>query len=1018
MGVQSGSRTLDIGCRQRRLVIARSVATTPKMLTWSCLLAAVLLFPSAFADANEAIDAACLDAVNITFSPFPPVKFEFEASPSSEAVSMNHLYSITNYFISLVIAKPGVPKALLDEKMLKDPIAVIGRDHKMILGEFKGLLALVAIGLFLALVVPFVGVIVLCCRCCRRCGGAKNVAEKKGDTKWRGFLGLFLFFAVVAMLFAIVCAFVTNSYIPGGIDGISVQADHTISDVSQLINKTKAELDTLLVTNYGEFQGNLEKRLDTCTKSVGDDFSGLISGPPFSDVKNITENLQMINAKMGTIQDSVGKLNGIIQKMGQTVPDIKRKLQSAADECNKDGSSQGCGDISKAAEQVFEIKEVDLTEFNKLKKSVEDLKPDELAKQVSQALDPTARKEAFLRDVGEKVEALKRKLTDTGAKLTDISAKLDPTTHLTPSMFNHEASGVRNMIATAKPYVAYYNYATLAIAAVLAFVLLAYVLGLTWGGCGSRDGSCSRGSGGSWLSAGGTIFILAFFIPMLVSTVFFAVGIVGQRSTCDLALDLGSPEAESLIRFAYERALPEKEGPKRGGVEYINADVVVGVVRRFAECRDTPRGLYGLLGEELVANMTRSATKNGGGGGGGGISFELLLDDGKRLDFDAETKAFMDEVRKLNFRDVVSKELDEKLENVEKIDLEAVLNKIVDYKAKLDKSVVPSGSIPSMKERLQKMKNGKSPTVAGMLDDVIQQLDRIKDNIGEIEDSKPNLKDALTSLETLLRMDGKPFNVFAKEKIDQIKTTLDEITLNVTNKAELYKDKFVEFANVYVNHTRGQVKEHVGDCRPAYAVYQASVNAVCSNVLLPFNGYWFSVGAFMVIGVPALILALCLASLYHRVDPSLAILESLSRGDSDHVSGGSYMDSDTIPLARVNRKRRQGGGGGGGSGGGGGGAGRGVYDNRDGYLHDISPEYRDHSAHQQPPHRTVAGVASPGVAYVPAPTYQYSRDPGLPPYGKGYQPMPPALSQRVPSGEWDASGQFGAKPPPYYYPGA
>ncbi|CAN8008312.1 unnamed protein product [Ixodes pacificus] len=883
MGVQSGSRTLGIGCRQRRLIIVRPVATTPKMLTWSCLLAAMLLYPSAFADTNEATDVACLDAVNITFSPPPPVKFEFEASPSLEVVSMNHLYSITNYFISLVIAKPGVPKALLDEKMLKDPIALIERDHKMILGEFKGLLALVAIGLFLALVVPFVGVIVLCCRCCRRCGGAKNVAEKKGDTKWRGFLGLFLFFAVVAMLFAIVCAFVTNSYIPGGIDGISVQADHTISDVSQLINKTKGELDTLLVTNYREFQGNLEKRLDTCTKSIGDDFSGLISGPPFSDVKNITENLQTIDAKMGTIQDSVGKLNGIIQQMGQTVPDMKRKLQSAADECNKDGSSQGCGDISKAAEQVFEIKEVDLTEFNKLKKSVEDLKPDELAKQVSQALDPTARKEAFLRDVGEKVEALKRKLTETGTKLTDISAKLDPAAHLTPSMFNHEASGVRNTIAAAKPYVAYYNYATLAIAAVLAFVLLAYVLGLTWGGCGSREGSCSRGSGGSWLSAGGTIFILAFFIPMLVSTVFFAVGIVGQRSTCDLALNLGSPEAESLIRFAYERALPEKEGPKRGVVEYVNADVVVGVVRRFAECRDTPRGLYGLLGEELVANVTRSATKSGGGGGG--ISFELLLDDGKRLDFDAETKAFMDEVRKLDFRDVVSKELDAKLADVEKIDLEAVLNKIVDYKAKVRNILLKRSFVLKQNKITNKFVLGScaflSVQVAGMLDDVIQQLNRIKDNIREIEDSKRRVfSRCARKIHGTLAINSFAVKVFAKEKIDQIKTTLDEITLNVTNKAELYKDKFVEFANVYVNHTRGQVKEHVGDCRPAYAVYQASVNAVCSNVLLPFNGYWFSVGAFMVIGVPALILALCLASLYHRVDPSMAILESLSRGDS------------------------------------------------------------------------------------------------------------------------------------------
>ncbi|CAN8003208.1 unnamed protein product, partial [Ixodes hexagonus] len=993
-------QTSNLSCHRKRLVIARLVAMTAKMLSSGCLVAAILLVPSAFADATEATDAACLDVVNITFSSPAPLKFEFEASPSSEAVSMNHLYSITNYFIALVITRPGVPKALLDEHMFNDPIAVLERDHKMILTEFKGLLALVAIGILLAVLVPFVGVIVLCCRCCRRCGGAKNMAEKKGDAKWRGFLGLFLFFAVVAMLFAIVCAFVTNSYIPGGIDGISVQVDHTITDVSQLINKTKGELDTLLVTNYGEFQGSLEKRLDTCTKSIGDEFSGLISGPPFSDVKNITENLQTINTKMGAIQTSVGELNGIIRWLSRKVPEIKQKLNDAAAQCEKDGATpEECSDISNAAGQVLEIKEVDLTEFNNTKRSVEDLNPDQLAKEVSQALDTTARREAFLKDVGKTVDALKKKLTDTGATLTDISAKIDPTVHLSLSEIKKEPGTIRDTINVAKPYVVYYNYATLTIAAILTFVLLAYVLGLTWGGCGSRDGSCSRGSGGSWLSAGGTIFILAFFIPMLLSTVLLSIGLVGQRSTCDLALNLDSPEAESLIRFAYGRALSPKMELRTGG-EVLDADVVVGIVRRFAECRDTPRGLYGLLGEELVTNVTRFATSNAGGSGG--ISFELLLDDSKSLDFDAETRAFMDEVQKLKLGDVVSKDLDAKLAEVEKVNLTEVQKKIAEYKAKL-----------GIRVRGEYLSNLRFADDIVLISESGEDLQRMIQDL-QRESSVVGLKINMKKSKRYVACVENP-QVFAKEKIEQIKTELDEITRNVTSKAVLYKDKFVEFANVYVNHTRRQVKEHVGDCKPAYAVYQASVNAVCGNVLLPFNGYWFSVGAFMVIGVPALILALCLASLYHRVDPSLAILESLSRGDSDHVSGGSYMDSDTIPLARVNRKRRQGGGSGGGVGGGVGG--RGVYDNRDGYLHDVSPEYRDHSA-QQPPHRNVAGVVSPGVAYMPAPTYQYSRDPGLVQYGKGYQPMPPAMAHRVPSGEWDASGQFGAKPPPYYYPGA
>lgn len=85
----------------------------------------------------------------------------------------------------------------------------------------------------------------------------------------------------------------------------------------------------------------------------------------------------------------------------------------------------------------------------------------------------------------------------------------------------------------------------------------------------------------------------------------------------------------------------------------------------------------------------------------------------------------------------------------------------------------------------------------------------------------------------------------------------------------------------------------------------------------------------------------------------------------------------------------------------------GVYDNRNGYLHDYTPEYRDHH-----PQRSLSGVASPTVAYVPAPHYNYARDPDLPPYKPVHGPTAP------PVGDW--VGQGGAdyhKPPPYYFPG-
>ncbi|KAK8781631.1 hypothetical protein V5799_017028, partial [Amblyomma americanum] len=143
--------------------------------------------------------------------------------------------------------------------------------------------------------------------------------------------------------------------------------------------------------------------------------------------------------------------------------------------------------------------------------------------------------------------------------------------------------------------------------------------------------------------------------------------------------------------------------------------------------------------------------------------------------------------------------------------------------------------------------------------------------------------------------------VYAVELIDEAGKQLQNDVNRTVETAKTYKDKFIGLVQQYLNHTRKGVEENVGDCRALFAVYSATVGSVCDDILLPLNGYWFSVAAFLIVGIPAVMFALCLASLYARVDPATLYLDPLSPVDSDHVSGGSYMDSDTIPLARLKK---------------------------------------------------------------------------------------------------------------------
>lgn len=848
----------------------------------------LLVAPTVMSQADT--NNGCRSPVDINFTSVDPSSYDFRSVRVPEASGMDHLYSIVTHFAGLV-AKPGVPEELLkNEQLFSDPISLILHDWREFTPMFKGLLILLVIGLSLALIVPLIGVLVLCCRCCcKRCGGANNVPEKKGDAARRGWRGVILFLLAVVLLFAVVCAFVTNAYVPAAVLKFPDSLGNSAHDVVVIVNKTKEEVDHLLVKNYGEFKDEFQQRLNVCTHQVGDDVANIISTSPAFKLKDVAENVVKLNSEINTIATSAGEVKNIVSGIEQSIVNIKKYIDDAYKECSATSASGApCDEISKQKKVLdFAPVSVKLDEINNVKNNLDKIQPSELKNKIDEALDTEKRKTEIMNKVKTATDKISDKLNEVEKTLKDMSSKFD--LQIIPGGSALNVSPIQSRFEEASPYITYYGYGTLAIACILAVILGCYILGLTWGGCGSREGSCNRKTGGSCLTTGAVIFILVFFIPMVLSTVILAVGIAGQRGVCDVARNPGGPESKSLVSMAFRTA----------GKDWsfnLSEATVEDILGRFDECHNKSYSLFQLLGKDLVMNLTRQAAGEQAAKG----STEWLWGKGDvaNIDIDEGMKEFDKMVGSINIDNIIQNDIDEKIKELKGINMNT--RNLEDLKVKVNESHLKF-NLTDVFSKMESFKSDKAPNVKIILDKVTDELKKVEDFVKSLEKQKETLVPSIGRVENLLKIDGKPLNEYAADLVSEARKQLQADVTTTVETAKTYKDKFLDLVKEYLNHTRKGVEENVGDCKALYAVYSAAVGSVCDDILLPLNGYWFSVAAFLVVGIPAVMFALCLASLYARVDPATLYLDPLSPVDSDHVSGGSYMDSDTIPLARLKK---------------------------------------------------------------------------------------------------------------------
>ncbi|CAN8003210.1 unnamed protein product [Ixodes hexagonus] len=823
-----------------RPAVTLAVIMGPTMLTSSCLL--FLLPPLALASESES------PRVNPFSSGSVLVPRKASDAASSLIGFLNSVYNFPiDFFPNRSAPGEKVPRTLLESGILDDPKKHIMDNLGKISRDFSRLFLMAATGLFLAVMVPFLMLIACCCRCCCRCccccadgcGGGYGVPEEPQDPFRRCCCGLLLFFVLNIMLFTLFCAFVTNFYIPLGIDGLLPQAHRTIRDVQTLYAKTKREVEFILVENYAEFQKDMFLKLESCVKASGQAFTEIFGDTTFAGINEVTKRITDAAATLKKVSDYQTELNTLVASMYAMETRVRGHLGSTFTKCGKTPGNLPAPDCVK----------IQLVE-NMIVSSNPGGQPwvcGLLYYAENCLVSPETIRNGVLffgMSASEKLFELRLRLVYGGNRVIFVTPIIghNRVCMILPRLVNVVGKEgttmlfrdfVSNLVALDPSSVQFFLDSFLSCP--ILFVVL--LVGVSCGLClsillsGKGSGCCggtSRHSGGSRGTARRGASPQSDISEVSEHR--------AQRTrdyVLDQAVDHNGPDP----RLPEQAATPELSAVTK---DLVRRDLVIdqhvldhspaGARLRLRRSRKRSSETHKqymartLLGEQLVRNITHSM--------GQPWNLTWIVDGGGPIDFKAD-------IAVLATVPVATPPLDSLepgLASLRAIDFSGVLN-VPDYRQQAQKPPLVY-KLPAIVTDLQSLIT--DPALQPLHTDLQQgraELTGLETSHDAFQAKLVELQKDLTAMENFITINGSQFGVYLEGKIRESIKFVANVTENVQKmrmRSDQHKKSLAWTMDFYLDHVREQIRENIGDCRPAHAMYKGVLNSVCTDILLPF----------------------------------------------------------------------------------------------------------------------------------------------------------------------------------------
>ncbi|XP_037906561.1 prominin-like protein isoform X5 [Hermetia illucens] len=826
-----------------------------------------------------------LNFQDLNFTPWNET-VSYVSSDSYNARGMAPLYQSVNDIIKVFLGKDPIAPGYIEvenHKLVYGPKVRPEFEYGELLQKYWAILLVVIIAALIIVLMPIVGLCFCCCRCAGACGGRSQPFDKKHDTCRRVIWGTLLFCAATGLLFGVIVAFVTNSYMQEGIENVTTSVRYGVDDTGTYLDSTKSQINFLLTTNYVELEDNVESTLIAATDVLLTDLKNASEAISLDYLSGLVSKLPNISSNLQEMRVLTNKLRVDASQLNDGLRGVKRELLQSLTKCK----APACGDVLRD----YQIGKLDANgiDYNQmldryfprlpdLTSQIEDVqkllngnivnvmeKAVESFKTMSQELNKTIQvnvgkvrnamnqagdsiKEAS--DLmGEKLDQVKKTLVDTSKQGTDIADKY------------------------INEYSIYRFYFGVAVSTVLLLILLCISLALLCGICGKRpdgygDDCCNKGSGSRFLMIAVALIFLTISVLAVVVVAHFLVGIIVQRGVC---VSLRNPENDQVFSYIdklidlnefYDNINKDKRISKK--LSKIRSSSKTRTVEPFTlsqiivACQNNQTiykvlHLNNIFEIDDILDFPDKYNING--------TLEHLISTIKIEDIDISNQDIAERIKELGNSELKGFQVDKFTDNLN----ENITNFPLDEIAQ------------QLKETAKKIDTTNDPDMVYIQISIKNQalhLETYQQNLvlPMIENSKKLLKFA-QKLDDDLHFNStkEPFEQSIEKLLTELENAQNFIKTNgtphVQNVATQLVNQLSTDITKYMHLIVKAVQEDIGYCAPMANVYNSLIVAGCSAVVDPFNGFWAGVGWCILLFLPTIIISVKLSSLYQKSDP-------------------------------------------------------------------------------------------------------------------------------------------------------
>ncbi|XP_046851503.1 prominin-1-like isoform X2 [Xenia sp. Carnegie-2017] len=791
---------------------------------------------------------------SLSISRIPKPMFKSNLTTKFDGKGLEPWYDVAKSFVH-VIQRDDLP---YDEiAKIKDGEFSEVRE-KVLNGWERPYLAVFALGIVFAIIIPIVGFCFCCCRCCGNCGG--EMVQKESDNKGckRATFGVILAIITLLMFTGCVLAFFSNDRIKDTIKSYETIPVKAIRESEKYFRETLHIVDNNIIGTVLRVLDIVLADVQNLPQNMSDSLRNKLDPTvrePLDSVVMLGKNTLRMEVLLKEINSTTRNLKDDFVSLNTSIVNVTAHLSSTCAMPGANCSSNGIDpsvlnlnadyttlpDVEKSLKEIVKINEQNFSQsaqkgldlFNDLSSTITDRSSGALAEITNKTEKGRRDFRKTFNDITDKVNEEILNKTDDWVK--DIQDVFDDHVERYDEYRYYTGVGLISLVLL--PVV------------MMALGLLCGIFGHDKGSSPSERGSISNIGGNCLMAAVGFMFIFFFFV-MLFTSILFMLGAHLEKG-CHSVRD------ESIIRDFVDV-------PKFWDGKYLLADtffqnktLMVKVETVISECRENAaiyKAIQGRLKWDL--NETFNVTESIGDIEGELRNFDVDLTDQDILNnntIDSLNNLANTSVENINFTKFIS-ETSKNLLNHSEID---------DLRNKLNQTNIPafrniSNDIEDIQRRSRRMQ---------------LTAQSLKGNVTELEKLGGTL--SANANGTLQKARGAE-SVFGNNVSGIVRTFVDENTKRILG----YIDQTTSWAV-------DTVANDLGGCKILTDVYDSVVNLVCRDTVYPLNGFWFAIGFALLFYVPAIILSVKLAKHYRR-------MKFDSGFDNQDTRGVEMMQRNTI----------------------------------------------------------------------------------------------------------------------------